>query len=1070
MTTQHSKIARWQGDLLPHIVDRLASETPSAIYGLWPVAPASYQAGFREINYAQLANIVNGLAWWIVDQLGTGDGEQVLTYIGPNDVRYCALVLAASKTGYVMFLTSPRNSPAAHQALFNELKCQTLLTTDPVPPPVAAVMEAVKPRKFTIPSVDDLLGTVYPAYVYTKTYEQAQREPLIIIHTSGSTGIPKPIIWTHATGARHQNLSAIPAPEGVNSVDSVIQGRRVMVTLPPFHGGGVTQYLFNSIPFGNISIAPAATGIVTAQGLVEALGQTPADVAVLVPSVVAELAQNPDLLEICAQYLKVILYIGGDLPVAVGDKVATKIPLRCLWGASEVGIPQQLMPSELGPLDWRYIRFHPNLGAVFQEAMDGVYELVIQRGDEIASTQGLFTIRGQDKLQEYRTKDLFTKHPTVSDAWSWRARADDIIVFLNGEKTNPVSMEQHIVAENHELSGALVVGSQRFQPALLIEPTAGSGPMTTADQAALIERIWPSVEEANRAAPAHARVEKSLVLVTTPDRPFIRSGKGTIQRPGSLAQYTEDIDKLYRNAELSQDDTISGTIYTANTQEVTSLIQDAIQKITGWAILDKSDSFFDRGLDSLQALQITRALRRALHSPDFALSTIYQNPTVEQLTAAVLERDNKADEREMMEPLLITYKGLIQQIPVPKTLNPVELDSIDVLLTGSTGSLGTLILRALLDRPGINHIFCLNRGADGGRSVQGQRFSAAGLDDDRLNTRVTFLQADLAHPSLALDDATYETLRTRVGLIIHNAWPVNFNLNLSAFRPHLAGLVNLCRLSAAAAPRAVQLLFISSVGAVSGEALQGGAAPETVLDSFETPGPNGYSRSKFLSELLCDVAAKNLGIPVTVVRVGQVAGPVKLSGTWNRAEWLPSLVISSLHLNCLPENLGTRFSEIDWVPSDLLADVVVDLATTARHNNSVEKETGLGAAVFNLRNPSTTTWDKLLSAIVECASTKQQGQGCELEVVSPSVWVERLQQSMVAVTEDDNSDVAAAAAANPAIKLVEFYQSSLWGSSMVATRPMSVELAVQASPTLGVMSSVGGEWMRKWVDGWLATA
>lgn len=102
MATQHSKTARWQGDLLPHIVDRLASETPDAIYALWPVAPASYQAGFREINYGQLANIVNGLAWWIVEQLGTGDGEQVLTYIGPNDVRYCALVLAAVKTGYVV--------------------------------------------------------------------------------------------------------------------------------------------------------------------------------------------------------------------------------------------------------------------------------------------------------------------------------------------------------------------------------------------------------------------------------------------------------------------------------------------------------------------------------------------------------------------------------------------------------------------------------------------------------------------------------------------------------------------------------------------------------------------------------------------------------------------------------------------------------------------------------------------------------------------------------------------------------------------------------------------------------
>ncbi|RYC56144.1 hypothetical protein CHU98_g10065 [Xylaria longipes] len=677
MATQHSNTARWQGDLLPHVVDRLASETPDDIYGLWPVGCASYKTRFREVNYAQLANIVNGLAWWIVDQLDTSDGEQVLTYIGPND-------------------------------------------------------------------------------------------------------------------------------------------------LP--------------------------------------------DVALLVPSVVAELARNPHLLEICARYLKLILYIGGDLAAAIGDKVARKIPPRCQWGirgghpaaadAARVGI-SGLALYPLPPKSGRCLRRshgrHAYGGADgtprFPDPMVcgqfNLSQLLVTRttqNDEIASTQAVFTIRG----------------------------------------------------------------------------------MTTADQAALIEHVWPSVEEANRAAPVHARVEKSLILVTSPDRPFIRSRKDTIQRQSSLAR------------------------------------------------------------------------------PDFALSTIYRNPTVEQLTAAVLERNDKADEREMMELLLITYKGLIQQIPVPKSLNPVESDAIDVLLTGSTASLETLILQALLNRP------------------------------------------DLAHPSLALDDAIYETLRTRVGLMIHNAWLVNFNLNLSAFRPHLARLVNLCQLSAAAAPRVLQLLSISSVGAVNGEALQGEAAPETLLEPFETPGPNGYSRSKFLSKLLCDAAAKNLGIPVTFIVATRSCD---------------QLVASQLPI----EGLGHS------ILRGRLGEVVVDLAA-ANHSNSAEKETGFGTAVYNLRNPSTTTWDKLLPAIVEGASTKRQGQGCELDIVSPSVWVERLQQSMAAVTNDENSDVAAAAAANPAIKLFELYQNSLYRSNIVATRPMSVEQAVQASPTLRIMPSVCAEWTRKWVDEWLATA
>lgn len=97
------------------------------------------------------------------------------------------------------------------------------------------------------------------------------------------------------------------------------------------------MYLFWAVPFEVIPIAPAAIGIVTALGLVEALEQTPADIAVLVPSVVAELSQDPELLSRCARYLQLILYIGGDLPQGIGDRVAAKIPLRCWWGASECG-------------------------------------------------------------------------------------------------------------------------------------------------------------------------------------------------------------------------------------------------------------------------------------------------------------------------------------------------------------------------------------------------------------------------------------------------------------------------------------------------------------------------------------------------------------------------------------------------------------------------------------------------------------------------------------------------------------------------------------------------------------
>lgn len=99
MESVHAQASRWQGELLPRMVDHLARDKPDAVYGLWPVSPSSYDEGFLTITYAQLANIVNGLAQLLLRQLGSGDG-QVLTYVGPNDVRLTALLLASIKAGY----------------------------------------------------------------------------------------------------------------------------------------------------------------------------------------------------------------------------------------------------------------------------------------------------------------------------------------------------------------------------------------------------------------------------------------------------------------------------------------------------------------------------------------------------------------------------------------------------------------------------------------------------------------------------------------------------------------------------------------------------------------------------------------------------------------------------------------------------------------------------------------------------------------------------------------------------------------------------------------------------------
>lgn len=160
-----------------------------------------------------------------------------------------------------LFLTSPRNSPAAQRSLFEALKCRTLIASDSKLPSVLPILEIVKPRCLTIPSLDELLEESFPLFAYEKAFEAGRWDPFFILyvsqdqkhyplpsywkltwlspyrHTSGSTGMPKPLVWTQESAVRHHACVSqkIPAQQAVTSVEHLVSDKRVVVTVPCFH-------------------------------------------------------------------------------------------------------------------------------------------------------------------------------------------------------------------------------------------------------------------------------------------------------------------------------------------------------------------------------------------------------------------------------------------------------------------------------------------------------------------------------------------------------------------------------------------------------------------------------------------------------------------------------------------------------------------------------------------------------------------------------------------------------------------------------------------------------------------
>lgn len=1015
--------------LLPCLVDEIADTDPYRV--LYSIMKTKDPAeGFLDITAQDFARAVDKCAWHLRDLLGQAENFPTLTYLGPQDLVYAVLVLASVKTGYKLLLTSPRNSLDAHLALFDKTESNVLLMPPQFPLPIVKqILGARQMQVIEIPGLQHWMQHgPYKRFPYHKTFSEARYDPFVVLHTSGSTGIPKPIIQTHGTIAPLDAFTTLPSQGLPDTFPAVCAGKRVHLAFPLFHAAGICMLLPASlygrftIVLGTFPPSPELINSIHVHGNVQH--------STLTPISMIELAKEPEYLENIGR-LEQINYGGGPCPVEVGNLIAKKTRLLSCLGSTECGI----MPIEIhDQTDWSYMSFSPALGCEYRSVSDDLYEQVIVRRPELDLYQGIFcTFRD---IEEWPMKDLYAKHPTIDNQWLYKGRMDDIIVFSNGEKLNPIDMENIIVA-NHAVNSALIAGTGQPQSSLLVEVAEN---FLGLEERELLDIIWPSVEAANEMSPSYGRIYRHMIAFTSIDKPMLRAGKGTVQRSLTLELYKPELDALYKSAnELTSVCLKAIPEGSKNLGELKDIISKSLD--IDISQLASDADLFEYGIDSLKIMVLTRNINNLLNATGktrlLETKTIYANRTVSQLIDAVTALVNGEKRSiEVEEPTVEkVYAEFAAEIPISARL-PERIDSkhLVVILTGSTGSLGSYILNSLVQDEKVSRIYCLNRGP---RSEQRQQKA---LEEREIllekRDKVQFLDADMSKPRFGLSKQEYSRLLVEVTHVIHNAWQVNFNLNLGSFISQINGVKRLIEFSTNSRFGA-QLSFISSISTVTAAGQDVGEQLYRNKDLFED---TGYAKSKYISELLLDDAARDAGIPVVVCRVGQIAGPTTVAGVWPKNEWLPSLITSSQYLGKIPASLG-RTNIVDWVPVDILGQSIVELATHA-------PETGeAGATVFNVVNPHQISWSDLLPVVQQTLRT--------VEVVSLPEWTTALQQSV-----SDTQDVSA----NPAIKMLEFYTNL--NSLPPGKLGLETKHTTAISKTLANLGPVKAEWMANWLSQW----
>uniref|UniRef100_A0A0W0EWU3 Thioester reductase (TE) domain-containing protein n=1 Tax=Moniliophthora roreri TaxID=221103 RepID=A0A0W0EWU3_MONRR len=256
------------------------------------------------------------------------------------------------------------------------------------------------------------------------------------------------------------------------------------------------------------------------------------------------------------------------------------------------------------------------------------------------------------------------------------------------------------------------------------------------------------------------------------------------------------------------------------------------------------------------------------------------------------------------------------------------------------------------------------------------------------------VEADLLKENFGLSREEYDAIQFAVTHIIHNAWRVRLNDTLDRYEENVAQLRVLIDFALTTDSKFV---FIGSSGIfqriTEPKLLE---KPVSISDAIG----QGYGESKWVAEAIILKAIEEAGFKALIIRVGLLCGGSERRA-WSIHGWVPSLMQSARHLNCIPTDEGL----VDWLTTDHTAEAALRFLDYTTINR---------APIFHLRHPHPVPWADIMRIIASHLN---------VAAVPYKEWLARL----VDASQGESAETI------PATRLLRYYQS------IVRTNPVGRE-------------------------------
>jgi long-chain acyl-CoA synthetase len=373
----------------------------------------AFKCGSESVTFSQFNARVNSLVH-ALQSLGVRKGE-VLGVLSWNCQEYTDVYGAAMKGGYIASPVNARLQSEELDYIINYSEASTVF----VGPELAQTLSALRPR---LPKVKNFISfkRSFPDMIsYDELLSQHSNEepdvsveeedPLFIFYTSGTTGIPRGALYTHARGMDDTRRLAIALNLEFGNVQIQI--------MPLFHVGGTKNlwgYFFvgaTNVIMPQISFDPQAT-------LKAIQDERASDIHIVATHLAAFLAL-PDVDDYDLTSLKRMFYAASPMPVEILRRGMEKWgPIFIqFYGATEDGPNVTMLSKRQHNVLHRPPEEQKTLGSAGFPHI-GVHARIVDKdeNDVEPGEVGELIVRSKAVMQEWWHKPDDTRE-TIVDGW-----------------------------------------------------------------------------------------------------------------------------------------------------------------------------------------------------------------------------------------------------------------------------------------------------------------------------------------------------------------------------------------------------------------------------------------------------------------------------------------------------------------------------------------------------------------------------------------------------------------------------------------------------------------------------